>query len=201
MPFRCSGMIGLGSIPGAERDIVRVRKWARLSAVGWPPQGLAGRVFVRGIVLVCAPLDVHGWRGRVRVTLPRYGSLAQWMERPVTSREAAGSSPARPTGSMVYGSALLSFVACCGVCYGVGACCRLAREPVGALLCSHSSQSSSGTGWVYSARGGTGRRAGLRVRYPVCWGVWVRVPLGALAGLSGVALRKLNTLMCPWWNW
>lgn len=64
-------MIGLGSIPGAERDIVRVRKWALLSAVGWPPQGLAGRVFVRGIVLVCAPLDVHGWRGRVRVPLPR----------------------------------------------------------------------------------------------------------------------------------
>lgn len=40
------------------------------------------------------------------------------------------------------------------VCYGVGACCRLAREPVGVLLCSHSSQSSSGTGWVYSACGG-----------------------------------------------
>lgn len=28
---------------------------------------------------------------------PAYGSLAQWMERPVTSREAAGSSPTRPT--------------------------------------------------------------------------------------------------------
>ena len=35
---------------------------------------------------------------------------------------------------------------------------------------------------------------------PRLWGVWVRVPLGALAGLSGLALRKLNTLMCPWWN-
>lgn len=30
----------------------------------------------------------------------------------------------------------------------------LARELVGVLLCSHSSQSSSGTGWVYSACGG-----------------------------------------------
>lgn len=68
-----------------------------MSAVGWPPRCLVGRVFVRGIVLVCAPLDVHGWRGRVRVPLPRYGSLAQWMERPVTSREVVGSSPTRPT--------------------------------------------------------------------------------------------------------
>ena len=87
----------------------------------------------------------------------------------------------------------------CGVCYGVGACCRLAREPVGALLCSHSSQSSSGTGWVYSARGG------ILVDTPdlgsgVLRGVWVRVPPGALVGFSGLALRKLNTLMCPWWN-
>ena len=48
-----------------------MRKHARLSAVGWPPRCLVGRVFVRGIVLVCAPPDVHGWCARVRVPLPR----------------------------------------------------------------------------------------------------------------------------------
>jgi hypothetical protein len=32
----------------------------------------------------------------------------------------------------------VSCAACCDVCYGVGACCRLAREPVGVLLCFHS---------------------------------------------------------------
>ena len=42
----------------------------------------------------------------------------------------------------------------------------LAREPVGVLLCSHSSQSSSGTGWVYSARGGIGRHARFRLWCP-----------------------------------
>ena len=33
---------------------------------------------------------------------PPKGLLAQWMERLVTSREVAGSSPARPTWSMVW---------------------------------------------------------------------------------------------------
>lgn len=95
-----------------------------------------------------------GGAGGFESRCPAYGSLAQRTERLVTSREVAGSSPARPTE---HGSAscfrgvrpvwrLLR--------WRVGACCRLAREPVGAILCSHSSQSSSGTGWVYSACGG-----------------------------------------------
>lgn len=140
-------MIGLGSIPGAERDIVRVRKWALLSAVGWPPRCLVGRVFVRGIVLVCAPLDVHGWRGRVRVPLPRYGSLAQWMGRPVTSREVVGSSPTRPTEHGM-------FPRCCHALLVVAyvtvwarvVSLRASRWRV--ILCSCSCQSSSGTGWL-----------------------------------------------------
>ena len=33
--------------------------------------------------------------------VPPKGPLAQWTERLVTSREVVGSSPARPTGSMV----------------------------------------------------------------------------------------------------
>ena len=66
-----------------------------------------------------------------------------------------------------YVSALLLCTTVCGACYGVGAFCRLAREPVGALLCSHSSQSSSGTGWVYSARGGIGRHARFRLWCPL----------------------------------
>lgn len=48
---------------------------------------------------------------------PAYGPLAQWIERPVTSREVACSSHARPTGSMVLP---LDFAVCvrCGVCFG-----------------------------------------------------------------------------------
>ena len=115
---------------------------------GLASTGFSWARFRQGYSLVGESPDVHGQLSRVRVPLPRYGSLAQWMERPVTSREVVGSSPTRPTHGAWYGSALLSFVACCGVCYGVGACCRLVREPVGVLLCFHSSQSSSGTGWV-----------------------------------------------------
>lgn len=124
--------------------------------------------------------------------------LAQWMERPVTSQDVAGSSPARPTGGTVF-STLLGCATCCGLCYGVGACCRLARELMCVILCSHSCQSSSGTGWVYSARGGIGRRTGFRFRCPVCWGVWVRVPLGALAaevfGVSSCRSRSARVMM------
>ena len=90
-------MIGLGSIPGAERDIVRVRKWALLSAVGWPPRGLAGRVFVRGIVWYARHLMYTGGAGGFESRCPAFGPLAQMAERPVTSREVAGSSPARST--------------------------------------------------------------------------------------------------------
>ena len=92
---------------------------------------------------------VRGFESRC----PAYGLLAQWTERLVTSQDVAGSSPARPTGGTVF-STLLGCATCCVVCYGVGACCRLARELMCAILCSHSSQSSSGTGWVYSACGG-----------------------------------------------
>ena len=48
---------------------------------------------------------------------PAYGSLAQWTERLVTSRDVAGSSPARSAGSMVVP---LAFAVCvrCGVCFG-----------------------------------------------------------------------------------
>ena len=53
---------------------------------------------------------------------PHFGLLAQLVERLVYTQLVAGSSPARSTGAW-YGSALLSFVACCGVCYGVGARC------------------------------------------------------------------------------
>ena len=90
-------MIGLGSIPGAERDIVRVRKHARLSAVGWASTGFSWARFRQGYSLVGESPDVHGQLSRVRVPLPRYGSLARWMECPVTSREVVGSSPTRPT--------------------------------------------------------------------------------------------------------
>lgn len=92
---------------------------------------------------------VRGFESRC----PAYGPLAQWTERLVTSQDVAGSSPARPTGSTVF-STLLGCATCCGVCYGVGAYCRLARELMGVILCSCSFQSSYGTGWVYSACGG-----------------------------------------------
>ena len=92
---------------------------------------------------------VRGFESRC----PAYGPLAQWTERLVTIQDVAGSSPARPTGSMVWFRAVI-------VRYLLwrmlrrGHAFRLARELMCAILCSHSSQSSSGTGWVYSACGG-----------------------------------------------
>lgn len=64
---------------------------------GLASTGFSWARFRQGYSLVGESPDVHGQLSRVRVPLPRYGSLAQWMERPVTSREVAGSSPARPT--------------------------------------------------------------------------------------------------------
>ena len=77
---------------------------------GLASTGFSWARFRQGYSLVGESPDVHGQLSRVRVPLPRYGSLAQWMERPVTSREAAGSSPARPTGAW-YVSVLLSCAA------------------------------------------------------------------------------------------
>lgn len=79
--------------------------------------------------------------------------LAQWTEHLVASQDVAGSSPARPAGSAVFPTRLFHVpLVWCMLRWGRAF--RLAREPVGVLLCSHSSQSSSGTGWVYSACGG-----------------------------------------------
>lgn len=46
---------------------------------------------------------VRGFESRC----PAYGPLAQWTERLVTSQDVAGSSPARPTGSMVWFRAVI----------------------------------------------------------------------------------------------
>lgn len=74
----------------------------------------------------------------------------------------------------------------------------LAREPVGVLLCSRSSQSSSGTGWVYSVRGGILVDT-LDLGSSVPCGVWVRVPPGALAaevfGVSSCRSRSTRVMM------
>lgn len=64
---------------------------------GLASTGFSWARFRQGYSLVGESPDVHGQLSRVRVPLPRYGSLAQWMERPVTSREVVGSSPTRPT--------------------------------------------------------------------------------------------------------
>lgn len=114
---------------------------------GLASTGFSWARFRQGYSLVGESPDVHGQLSRVRVPLPRL-----WVVSSVDG--APGYEPggrrfeSYTAHGAWYGSALLSFVACCGVCYGVGACCRLVREPVGVLLCFHSSQSSSGTGWV-----------------------------------------------------
>ena len=64
---------------------------------GLASTGFSWACFRQGYSLVGESPDVHGQLSRVRVPLPRYGALAQWMERPVTSREVVGSSPTRPT--------------------------------------------------------------------------------------------------------
>ncbi len=66
---------------------------------------------------------------------PHFGLLAQLVERLVYTQLVVGSSPARSTGAW-YGSALLSFVACCGVCYGVGASTACARAGGRAIMFS-----------------------------------------------------------------
>lgn len=97
---------GAGSSPAAERNVVCVRKNARLGGVGWPPRCLVGRVFVRGIVLVGAPPDVHGWCARVRVPLPRLWVVSSVDRAPGYEPGCRRFESCTAHGSMVFSTPL-----------------------------------------------------------------------------------------------
>lgn len=114
----------------------------------------------QGYSLVGESPDVHGQLSRVRVPLPRYGSLAQWMERPVTSREVVGSSPTRPTEhgmvprcyrSLLVVAYVTVWARVVGLCASRWACYCVSIVP------SHPPGLAG-----FSVRGGTGRRTGFR---------------------------------------
>lgn len=117
-------------------------------------------MFSSGYSLVGESPDVHGQLSRVRVPLPRYGSLAQWMERPVTSREVVGSSPTRPTEhgmvprcyrSLLVVAYVTVWARVVGLCASRWACYCVSIVP---------SRPPGLAG--FSVRGGTGRRTGFR---------------------------------------